>query len=74
MVNFTIKKASQHLKALNLPYAPITIRKAITDNKLKATLRTDTPTTFYEIEEEDLLAWAKDPMQHKPGRKTDQKE
>lgn len=74
MTSHTIKQAVTYLKSMNFSYSPVTIRRAITDKKLNAAMRTDAPTAFYEIKEDDLLAWAKDPMQHKPGRKVDQKE
>lgn len=67
----TLKQAADFLKTANLPFSVVTMRKAIRDGKLKATLNTSAPVTYYVIEENDLIKWAMTPKHHKPGRKTE---
>ena len=69
MAQMTIKQAAKFLAEAGKPFSPITIRKAVTAGRLKATRHT-VPTDYYLIEESDLLAWASDATKHKPGRKT----
>ena len=70
MSQMTIKQASKFLARTDHPFSAVTIRKAITDGKLKATLQT-VPTKYYIIDEFELLLWASDAKNHRPGRKTD---
>ena len=69
MAQMTIKQASKFLTEVGHPFSPVTIRKAVTEGRLKATKHT-VPTDYYLIEESDLLAWARDDKSHRPGRKT----
>ena len=68
MTQMTIKQASKFLKEVGKPFSHVTIRKAVTEGRLKAT-RHSVPTDYYLIEESDLLTWASDDSKHKPGRK-----
>lgn len=70
MSQMTIKQASKFLAEVGQPFSPVTIRKAVKDGRLKATRQT-VPTDYYLIEQIDLLDWARDNKQHKPGRKTE---
>jgi hypothetical protein len=70
MAQMTIKQASKFLANTDHPFAPVTIRKAVTEGRLKATRHT-VPTDYYLIDESDLMAWASDAKSHRPGRKTD---
>jgi hypothetical protein len=66
----TLKQAAELLKTTDYPYGLPAIQKAAIAGKLKAQLKTDAPIPYYLVAEADLLAWAADPEQHKPGRKS----
>lgn len=65
----TIKQASEYLKTTENYFAPVTIRKAITDKKLPAVKHENAPIPYYTVNEADLVAWASSASAHKPGRK-----
>lgn len=67
MAQMTIKQAAEFLKDVGKPFSPVTLRKAITDGKLKATMHS-VPTEYYVIEESDLMAWVNNPKFHYRGR------
>lgn len=66
----TLKQAAELLKTTNYPYGLPAIQKAAIAGKLKAQLM-DAPIPYYLVAEADLLAWAADPVLHKPGRKSE---
>jgi hypothetical protein len=70
--SMTLSQAVEYLKTIEgvKPYALPTLRKAVHVGKLRAKL-IDAPVPYYQVTEADLIAWASEAAQHKPGRKTE---
>ena len=65
-----LKEAAEFLKTIEYPYGFPAIKKATIDGNLRVRLGTS-PIEHYTMAKADLIVWASDPEQHKPGRKTE---
>ena len=62
----TLKQAAELLKTTEYGYSLAAIKAAAKGGRLKARVET-VPIEHYTVLEADLLAWASDASQHRPG-------
>jgi hypothetical protein len=63
----TLKEAAEYLSETEYAFTVHALKRAAAKGALKAKL-TDGPLPYYLVNQDDLIAWASDPNQHKAGR------